>query len=191
VVVSPGRRPESESARVSLDLRRRKVPEWVVLPGTRWRFGPAELTVLGPDPRPEAGGIPQGPGEGSVANNASVVVQVRWASGSALLSGDVETEAQAALLRDGLPAVDVLKVPHHGSNRVDPAFFAATRAQVGLISVGAGNDYGHPSAETLARLNWLGMRVYRTDRQGDLAVVDHAGHLAVVSRGSRTTPGRS
>jgi competence protein ComEC len=183
VVVSPGRKPEGESARVSADLRRREIPEWVVLPGTRWRFGPAELTVLGPDPRPEAGGLPRGPGEGSEANNASVVIHVRWASGSALLSGDVETEAQAALLRRGLPAVDVLKVPHHGSNRVDPAFFAATHAKAALISVGAGNDYGHPAPQTVAALTWLGMRVYRTDRQGDLAVVARDGHLAVVPRG--------
>jgi competence protein ComEC len=103
--------------------------------------------------------------------------------GSALLSGDVETEAQTELLRRGLPRADILKVPHHGSARQDPGFLAAVGARAALISVGAGNDYGHPAPVTLLRLHALGMRVYRTDRDGDLAVVVEGDHLAVVTRG--------
>jgi competence protein ComEC len=49
--------------------------------------------------------------------------------------------------------------------------------------VGAGNDYGHPSAVVLARLRREGMRVLRTDEDGDLAVVDDGGRLASVARG--------
>ncbi len=188
VVVSPGRVPRSESARVSGDLRRRGIPEWTAGPGVRWRFGAAELTVLGPDPRPEAGEVPEGTGEGTVANNSSLVILVRWPWGSALLTGDVETEAQAALLRHGLPQADILKVPHHGSSRAAPGFFAATHARAALISVGAGNDYGHPAPATVSRLTWLGMRVYRTDTQGDLAVVATAGHLSIVPRGRVRQP---
>jgi len=182
-LVSPGRRPAPESARLSAGLRRHGIPEWVVPPGTRWRFGSADLTVLAPDPRPGAAPMPEGAGEGSAANNASVVIHLRWPTGSALLSGDVETEAQAALLRQGVPPVDILKVPHHGSARGDPAFLAAARPRAALISVGAGNGYGHPAPETLARLTALAARVYRTDRHGDLAVVDQGGRLAVVPRG--------
>ncbi|WP_084258874.1 ComEC/Rec2 family competence protein [Microtetraspora malaysiensis] len=185
VVVSPGRLPEGESARVSAELRARRIPEWVVPPGGRWRFGAAELTVLAPEPE-----APQeGSGEGAIANNASVVLLVRWYDargspiGSALLAGDVETEAQARLLRHGVPPVDVLKVPHHGSLRQDPDFLAATRAGAALVSVGAGNDYGHPAPLTMARLHLLGMRTYRTDLSGDVAVVERAGRLAVVPRG--------
>ena len=182
-LVSPGRRPAPESARLSARLRHHGIPEWVVPPGTRWRFGSADLTVLAPDPRPGAAPIPEGAGEGSAVNNASVVIHLRWPTGSALLSGDVETEAQAALLRQGVPPVDVLKVPHHGSARGDPAFLTATRPRAALISVGAGNTYGHPAPETLARLTALAARVYRTDRQGDLAVITQSGRLAVVPRG--------
>ncbi|WP_433414643.1 ComEC/Rec2 family competence protein [Microtetraspora malaysiensis] len=185
VVVSPGRLPEGESARVSAELRARRIPEWVVPPGGRWRFGATELTVLAPEPE-----APQeGSGEGAIANNASVVLLVRWYDargspiGSALLAGDVETEAQARLLRQGVPPVDVLKVPHHGSLRQDPDFLAATRAGAALVSVGAGNDYGHPAPLTMARLHLLGMRTYRTDLSGDVAVIERAGRLAVVPRG--------
>ncbi|MFG1873700.1 ComEC/Rec2 family competence protein [Sphaerisporangium sp. NPDC049003] len=178
VVVSPGHGPGQESARISADLGRRHVPEWVASPGMVWNLGPATLSVLGP--MPEA--VPAGPGEGSMTNNASIVIHVRWAAGSALLSGDVETEAQTELLRRGLPAADILKIPHHGSARQDPAFLAATGARAALISVGAGNDYGHPSPLTLSRLRDLGMRVYRTDQGGDLAVTTDHGHLSIVPR---------
>ncbi|MBP2702701.1 ComEC/Rec2 family competence protein [Microbispora sp. RL4-1S] len=185
VVVSPERVPLDEAARVSRELRARGVPEWVTPPGASWRFGPLELTVLAPpvDARPEGGS------EGAMANNGSVVLLARWLSGdgrllgSVLLAGDLENEAQADLLRRGVPQVDVLKVPHHGSSRQDPAFLAATHARAALISVGAVNDYGHPAPLTLRRLAWLGMRAYRTDQSGDLAVVSAGGHLAVVPRG--------
>ncbi|WP_310741695.1 ComEC/Rec2 family competence protein [Microbispora sp. H13382] len=194
VVVSPGRVPEGEAGRVSGRLRAAHIPEWQAVPGMRWRFGPSEITVLAP----EAGAQTPGRGEGSTANNASVVLLVRWSGGpdaqgaggareaplgAALLAGDLETEAQEALVRRGLPRVEVLKVPHHGSPRQAPAFLAATGARAALISVGAVNDYGHPAPLTLRRLHWLGMRPYRTDLSGDIAVVAARNRLAVVVRG--------
>ncbi|MDA0634944.1 ComEC/Rec2 family competence protein [Nonomuraea sp. MCN248] len=180
VVTSPHRPSAPQSVRLSADLARRRVPEQAARPGTRWRLGPSEVTVVAPD----ATSAEEGPGEGSAANNASIVLHVRWRSGSALLSGDIESEAQERLLRGALPQADVLKVPHHGSPRQVPAFFAAVRARAALVSVGADNDYGHPAPSTLGLLHRLGMRVHRTDRSGDLAVIEGEGGLAVVSRGS-------
>ncbi|MEV8633219.1 ComEC/Rec2 family competence protein [Streptosporangium sp. NPDC051023] len=178
VVVTPREVAERESIRLSGDLARRRVVEWAARPGASWRFGPSELTILAP----QADASPSGGGEGTTVNNASVVVHVRWATGTALLSGDIETEAQTELLRQGLPRVDIFKVPHHGSARYDPGFFAAVGARAALISVGADNDYGHPAPSTLAGLLGLGMRVYRTDLSGTLAVVAREGGLAVVPR---------
>ncbi|GIH27639.1 hypothetical protein Aph01nite_59490 [Acrocarpospora phusangensis] len=74
-------------------------------------------------------------------------------------------------------------MPHHGSSRQDPAFLAATASRAALISVGADNTYGHPAPTTVSRLTWLGSRVYRTDRTGDLAVIPLNGRLAVIPRG--------
>ncbi|GAA4046188.1 ComEC/Rec2 family competence protein [Nonomuraea soli] len=153
-----------------------KPARWVATPGSRWTFGPSEVTVLGP---PTGSPASEGPGEGSAVNNASIVLHVRWSAGSALLSGDIETEAQTALVRHGLPSVDVLKVPHHGSARQDPAFLAATGARAALISVGADNLYGHPAPFTLAALHRLGTRIYRTDQAGHLVVLERDGRLAV------------
>jgi competence protein ComEC len=54
---------------------------------------------------------------------------------------------------------------------------------VALVEVGAGNDYGHPSAVVIARLQRSGARVLRTDLDGDVAVVTRGGRLAVAVRG--------
>ncbi|MGN9838009.1 ComEC/Rec2 family competence protein [Nonomuraea sp. H19] len=180
VVVSPQRAGARAAAGVSATLARRRVPEWTAAPGSRWRFGPSELTVLAPDPE---SGETAGQGEGSVINNSSVVLHVRWRLGSILLGGDLETEAQDALSHQAGVRADVLKVPHHGSNRQSPAFLSSLGARAALISVGAGNDYGHPAPSTLALLRRIGATTYRTDQSGDLAVVERDGGLAVVPRG--------
>jgi competence protein ComEC len=79
--------------------------------------------------------------------------------------------------------VDVLKVPHHGSRYQDAALLTGLGARVGLVSVGEGNDYGHPAPETLRMLDQAGKLVRRTDSDGDVAVVVDGGDLRVVGRG--------
>ncbi|WP_188196453.1 ComEC/Rec2 family competence protein [Nonomuraea sp. SYSU D8015] len=180
VVISPHRHDARSAAHASATLAQRRIPEWTAVPGTGWRFGPSQLTVLAPDP---AMIEIQGQGEGSAINNASVVLHVRWRAGSILLGGDLETEAQEELLRRAPVRADILKTPHHGSHRQSPAFLASLGARVALISVGADNDYGHPAPPTLALLQRLGATAYRTDQSGDIAVVERDGGLAVVTRG--------
>jgi competence protein ComEC len=127
--------------------------------------------------------------DGTTVNNISVVMVARWPGLGVLLSGDVETEAQRSLVARVGP-VDVLKVPHHGSKAQDPAFLAASKARVAVISVGADNDYGHPAPATLALLRDLGMRTFRTDTDGSIAVVRTAGGLAIVPHKGRSSAGR-
>jgi competence protein ComEC len=124
-----------------------------------------------------------GPGDGSTANDASVVLLAEVRGVRLLLSGDIEPEGQAALARafPGLE-VDVLKVPHHGSRYQDLDLLASLGARLALVSVGADNDYGHPAADTLAALAGTGARVLRTDVDGDLVVVERDGRLAAVTR---------
>lgn len=71
---------------------------------------------------------------------------------------------------------------HHGSRSQDPAFLAAAQASIALISVGARNDYGHPSGATLALLGRLHTQIHRTDREGDIAVVRTRSGLVTVPR---------
>lgn len=126
------------------------------------------------------------PAEGP--NNASVVLLVRVDGLRILLSGDVEPPAQRVLaarnaLRPFGP-VDVLKVPHHGSAHQDGAFLTSLHPRISLISVGAGNDYGHPARATLDLLARSGSLVGRTDADGDLAVVVGPSGPGLVARGS-------
>jgi len=101
-----------------------------------------------------------------------------------LLTGDVEPEAQRDLLRLGHDLrADVLKVPHHGSRHQDPAFLEAVDPAVVVTSVGADNTYGHPSVPLLDGLVTAGAQSFRTDLDGDVALVTRAGRLVVVPRG--------
>ena len=82
-------------------------------------------------------------------------------------------------------AVDVLKVPHHGSADQDPELLRSLGARVAIVSVGEDNTYGHPAAATLSLLEDAGMLVARTDLQGDVAITLRDGRLAIVAGGSR------
>ena len=140
--------------------------------------GDVRFQVLWPPPTSPT----TGPGDGSTANDASVVLLVEVAGVRLLLCGDVEPEAQAALARTwpGL-RVDVLKVPHHGSRYQDLPFLLGLGARVAVVSVGEDNDYGHPAAATLEPLAASGAEVLRTDLDGDVAVAVRDGELYAAS----------
>ncbi len=124
---------------------------------------------------------------GSVQNNASVVLDVRVGEVRLVLLGDAEREAQfqvarALALRNDPRPVDVVKVAHHGSANHEPRLLRDLSAPYAVISVGAGNDYGHPAPALLTSLHQSGSQVLRTDRQGDIALVDQAGRISAVTR---------
>jgi competence protein ComEC len=86
---------------------------------------------------------------------------------SALFTGDLGDLAQSLMLAGGgVPAVDVVKVAHHGSADQDPRLYEIANAAVGIISVGAENDYGHPTDALLEMLASDGTRAVRTDTGG-------------------------
>lgn len=139
-----------------------------------------EVTLQTVWPRP---GDTAGDAGESAPNNASVVLVAEVAGVRILLTGDVEPSAQAALARDlaGL-RVDVLKVPHHGSRRQDLDWLTSLGARLAVVSVGDGNDYGHPAPEIVAALTAAGAQVSRTDLSGDVVVVVRDGEVGVVTR---------
>jgi competence protein ComEC len=139
-------------------------------------IGAAHLEVLGPPGRFH--------GTRSDPNNSSLVMRAEVHGVRILLSGDAEVEAQQQLVDHGVDLrADVLKVWHHGSAYFDPDFVTAVAARTAIISVGAHNDYGHPSPLALQALARAGMSVHRTDQDGDVAVAMRAGGLSVVTRG--------
>ncbi len=114
-------------------------------------------------------------------NNWSAVLKVRYGSTSFLLTGDAQAESEQEMLASGADLkADVLKVGHHGSySSTTRAFLKAVSPKYAVISVGAGNDYGHPHRETLARLASAGVKVYRTDRDGTVMFVSDGKTLTV------------
>jgi competence protein ComEC len=107
------------------------------------------------------------------ANDASTVVRVEFGTTRFLLTGDAEAEEEAWLVGTAGEALraDILKVAHHGSRTsTSPTFLAAVRPRVALISVGAGNRYGHPGARVVEDLAASGAIVLRTDRSGSIVV---------------------
>ena len=103
-------------------------------------------------------------------NEASVVLKLTMGRASFLLTGDIGEVREAVLLRGSADLrATVYKVPHHGSGTSSSAaFLAAVDPRVDVISVGARNPFGHPSADVLDRLD--GDAVFRTDRDGDVSV---------------------
>ena len=94
---------------------------------------------------------------------------------SALLLGDLGEESQARLLgAAALGPVDVVKVAHHGSADQSAPLYEAVHARVGLIGVGADNDYGHPTAKLLAILAAIDTAASRTDLDGLVLVAPGA-----------------
>jgi competence protein ComEC len=116
------------------------------------------------------------------ANDASTVALVRFGAVRFLLVGDAEQDAERWLLAHarGRLAADVLKVGHHGSATSSaPAFLAAVRPRLALVSVGLGNDYGHPSPQVMARLARSGAEVLRSDLLGTIVVRTDGQRLTV------------
>lgn len=125
-------------------------------PGDTLALGSAVLTVLGPrESYPDV-------------NNTSIVLRADCGEVSFLFTGDMEVLAENDLLDAGTDVkARVLKVGHHGSSdSTGYRFLRAVEPEYGVISCGRGNDYGHPHAETMARLSDAGVTVFRTDTLG-------------------------
>jgi competence protein ComEC len=182
IEVSPLAEPADRAGQVARWAAEAHVPITTAQLGESWRIGEIGWTTLGPTDSTLRGGDDEsGEGDGSAPNNASVVMRVETPGFTIMLTGDAEPEEEDAILDAGSDlSAEVIKVSHHGSSNQDPDFYASTGAAIALISVGADNDYGHPSPETIDVVESLGMRVYRTDRDGTVVLAERDGGLVVV-----------
>lgn len=128
----------------------------ISIPPSRGRFGlgDVQIEVFGPLRRYDN------------LNDQSMVLRLTVAGTSILLAGDAEALAQHEL--GGIPS-DILKVPHHGSATNDPNWLLASRATTAVIMVGE-NSFGHPDPLVLQTLMGAGMKVWRTDLDGDVVI---------------------
>jgi competence protein ComEC len=130
--------------------------------GSELRSGRLRLDVLWP-PRE----LLAGPHGDEDPNALAIVALARWRDFSMLLTADAEAETTPL---DPGP-VDVLKVAHHGSDDAGlGALLERIRPRLAVISVGAGNPFGHPTPGTLATLAAHGVATLRTDLDGTVVI---------------------
>jgi competence protein ComEC len=136
--------------------------------GEAWRWDGVGFRVLHP------------PRHGRhTGNDASCVILVEAGNARLLLTGDIESEVEGTLVRSGVPGpIDVITVPHHGSNTSSSAVFVrSVSAQTVLVSAGYRNRWGLPRPEVVQRWQSAGAAVLVTSYDGAIGarLCDRAG----------------
>ena len=111
------------------------------------------------------------------------MLRIDYGQTSFLLTGDMESDAEKDLVESGANLdVDVLQVGHHGSETsTSYVFLNEVLPEMGVISVGTGNSYGHPHEAALSRLRDAGVDVYRTDLMGTITIASDGTNYTVGS----------
>ena len=131
--------------------------------------GPVKIEVLWPTKSQSS--FEALPGDGSAINNSSVALLITVGKLRIFSAGDLEPQAQEALLAlRKIDPIDIYKVSHHGSSFQFLPLMSALHPKIALISVGAENSYGHPAPSTVNALEVLGAKTLRTDQDGAISV---------------------
>ncbi|WP_034868382.1 ComEC/Rec2 family competence protein [Clostridium lundense] len=149
--------------------------------GEKFALGAVQCMILAPNSK-----------DYDNVNNYSIVIKATYGKNSFLFTGDAESLVEKEILAKGFDVrADVLKLGHHGSrtssstvylNKVNPKY--------AVVSLGKGNDYGHPHKETMNKLKSMGVKLYRTDEGGNIIATSDGKDIKFnVSPGSYT-PGR-
>ena len=103
-------------------------------------------------------------------NDYSATVKLTWKDTSVLLTGDVEKTSEKEMIHSNQDLnIDLLLVPHHGSNSsTTDAFLDKTTPTYAVISSGKDNSYGHPHKEVIERLNERNIETYNTAEAGTI-----------------------
>ena len=134
--------------------------------GSKYSLGSATITVVGVN-------------GGSSINDSSIILKIEYGKTSFLFTGDAEWSAENAATYSGFDlSADVLKVGHHGSDTsTGYVFLREIMPKYAVISVGKGNSYGHPHDAPLSRLRDAGVKVFRTDLQGDIYCISDGENI--------------
>ena len=161
--------------RLLTDIRDKNIQALQVRTGTVIPFDPAvKIEVLNPNDDAV---------NSDDTNNASIVIKLTYGATSFLLTGDAEMPANKAMLDRGADVHStVLKLGHHGSRTsTDEAWLTKVQPQLGIISAGKDNSYGHPHPEVIAALEKLKIPYLRTDEHGTITVTSDGSQIHVTS----------
>ncbi|MFA5010179.1 MAG: ComEC/Rec2 family competence protein [Patescibacteria group bacterium] len=139
-----------------------KIPIQLANQGDNYLTGNTHLRVVFPPNEQPTANDP---------NETSVVSLLQYQNFEVLFTGDASVGNETSYATQ-LPDVDVIKVPHHGSKTASSQLLLSqSRPEIGVISVGAQNSFGHPSPETLARYESAGTKLYRTDTNRTIEII--------------------
>ncbi|MCR5102763.1 MAG: MBL fold metallo-hydrolase [Butyrivibrio sp.] len=136
--------------------------------GDEFELGSATVKVLGPIYSSEN------------VNNTSIVLKVTYGDTAFLFTGDAEYDEEQDMLVSGRDLEStVLKVGHHGSDTSTcAAFLNEVNPEYAVISVGEGNEYGHPTQGTLDILKSHNIKTFRTDLQGTIIAISDGKNIS-------------
>lgn len=118
-------------------------------------------------------------------NNNSLVCKLNYKNYSMLFTGDIETIAEKAILKKysknlNILKSDILKVAHHGSKTSSiTEFIEKIKPKYAIIGVGEDNKFGHPSDSTIQNLEKENIRIYRTDKMGEIEMKTNGKEIKI------------
>lgn len=107
---------------------------------------------------------------GQTGNESSLVLVLNYEGKRFMFTGDVDLNGEGLMMGWWKSTIDGIKISHHGSDTASSEeWLERLKPGVAVVSVGV-NSYGHPTQQVLNRLNSLGVRVHRTDKEGDIVL---------------------
>jgi competence protein ComEC len=166
IVVARSALDSRRTRAVVREAARRGVPTACIERGGRLTARALEIAALHPGPDPS----------GLDTNNRSLVARISRGDLAVLIPGDLEAPGERVILALGLDLrSQVLIAGHHGSRRgTTRDFLLAVAPDVVVVTAGRRNVFGHPHAETLARIREYGVPVVRTDVRGTITLIGNA-----------------
>jgi len=116
----------------------------------------------------------------NTSNDSCIVSKIIFGKNSFLFTGDIDSVAEKEIVNSGGNILsDVLKVAHHGSKySTYDLFLENVKPKIAVIEVGK-NSYGHPTSETLQRLEKFGIKMFRTDKDGDIEFMSDGNNITI------------
>jgi competence protein ComEC len=117
----------------------------------------------------------------SNTNDGSLVLRLTYGEVSLLFCGDIEAAAEEEILtRGGEITSTIMKVPHHGSKTSStPGFLEKVRPKYAVFTVRGGKRVPLPNPAVLERYGKMGVKIYRSDRDGAVTFVTDGKNLKV------------
>lgn len=123
-------------------------------------------------------------GDPTIDDNESLVIRVKYGRTTFLFTGDMQYQTEDKISEkysDNFP-ITLLKVAHHGADKsTETRFIRTTMPKYAIISVGAGNRYGHPTEKVLSVLDQANVKTYRTDENGNIIVTSDGKRLTIIT----------